>query len=142
MSIPSYFEPAVRSLRTTIPATQSHLELPSDTLFHGALDMSLRNICIYGKAAILSRGHVCLSLQANHMPTHIKSLSRHNISDGSRFWIGGSRHTGQLGRTRIFIKKQKAHFTYAIGSNQLTSASYIHLMDNIHTSTLEHTSTL
>ena len=54
MSIPGWFEPAVRSLRATIPAAQSHLELPSETLFHGALDMSLHGICIYGKAAILS----------------------------------------------------------------------------------------
>ena len=46
MSIPGWSEPAVRSLRATIPAIQSHLELPSETLFHGALDMSLHGICI------------------------------------------------------------------------------------------------
>ena len=28
------------------------------------------------------------------MPTHIKSLSRHNISDGSHFWNGGSVQPG------------------------------------------------
>ena len=39
-------------------------------------------------------GHVCLSVQVYHMPTHIKSLSRHNISDGSHFWNDGSAHTG------------------------------------------------
>ena len=54
VSIPALPEPPVRILRATIPAAQSHLELPSETLFHGALDMSLHGICIYGKAAILS----------------------------------------------------------------------------------------
>lgn len=55
VSIPAPIEPPVRSLRATCPATQSHLKLPSETLFHGALDMSLHGICIYGKAASLSR---------------------------------------------------------------------------------------
>ena len=58
------------------------------------LDMSLHGICIYGKAANLSLWACCLSAQAYHMPTHIKSLSRHNISEGSRFWNGGSTQTG------------------------------------------------
>ena len=62
---------------------ESHLELPSETLFHVALDMSLHGICIYGKAAILSLWACLPKVQAYHMPTHIKSLSRHNISDGS-----------------------------------------------------------
>lgn len=68
MSIPAYLEP---------PCTLSEI------LFHGTLDMSLHSICIHGKAQSHPYGHICLVAEAYHMLTHVKSLSWHNISDGS-----------------------------------------------------------
>ena len=54
MIIPGFFELPVRTSGTIAPENESHLELPSETIIHGALDMSPHGICIYGKAVILS----------------------------------------------------------------------------------------
>ena len=103
-------------MRATIPAAQSHLELPSETLFHGALDMSHHGICIHCKTATLSLracllGRVAYHMSTHvkndlyfeltpvgrvafHMSTHVKSLSRHNISSALSDRNSGSTQTG------------------------------------------------
>ena len=40
-------------------------------------------------------GHICLDVVAYHMPTHVKSLSRHNISDALPDRNSGSNKIGQ-----------------------------------------------
>ena len=83
MSIPVQFEPAVQSLRATIPEAQSHRYCHQKHYSTVLLTRASTAYVFMAKQQSCPGGHVCLGIEAYHMPTHVKSLSRHNISDGS-----------------------------------------------------------
>ena len=83
LSIPVQFEPAVRSLRATIPEAQSHRYCHQKHYSTVLLTWASTAYVFMAKRQSCPGGHVCLGIEAYHMPTHVKSLSRHNISDGS-----------------------------------------------------------